>query len=78
MCLDEKEKLPIICQINFEIHYPPERFGYSMNDALERVHKFFADDTYTVFNMELFLQMMRVYVVNTKDLECVEKFLCSK
>lgn len=73
---EEKSKLPTICQINFEVHYPPENYGFSPEKALENVHKFFNDGTYTVFNFELFLQMMRIFVVNTSNKECLDKFFC--
>jgi hypothetical protein len=73
---EEKHKLPTICQLNVELHFPPENYGYQMDTVLDGLNTFFSNGTYTVFNIEIFLRLVRMFVVNTESPECVEKFFC--
>ncbi|KAI6224490.1 Protein of unknown function DUF13 domain containing protein [Aphelenchoides fujianensis] len=74
--LDAQDRLPAICQLNAEVHFPPERFGLATADALAALHRFLADGPFTVFNMDSQKQMLRLFLVNAQDERCVEKFFC--
>ncbi|KAI6233262.1 hypothetical protein M3Y99_00938300 [Aphelenchoides fujianensis] len=73
---DEKDRLPTVCQINLELHANSRVFGTELNEALRVVHSFLADGTFSVLNAESIRRLLRLYLVNTKDEECVRKFFC--
>jgi hypothetical protein len=74
--IEEKHMLPTVCQLNVELHYSPESYGYKSADALNGLYKFFSDGTYSIMNMEVFRRLLRVYAVNTQDPRCIQKFFC--
>ncbi|KAI6187564.1 Methyltransf-21 domain-containing protein [Aphelenchoides besseyi] len=74
--IKDKDKLPIICQANMEIHYPPEDYGVTNSEAFQVIHDFLADGTYSIYTIEANRRLMRVFLVNTKEEECVRKFFC--
>ncbi|KAI6185811.1 Methyltransf-21 domain-containing protein [Aphelenchoides besseyi] len=71
-----KTELPKICQINVEIHAPAEAFGTTTQRALESIHSFLSDGTYSIINVETLRRLLRVFLINTLDGECVKKFFC--
>ncbi|KAI6238872.1 Methyltransf-21 domain-containing protein [Aphelenchoides fujianensis] len=74
--IDEKDRLPTVCQINLELHGNGRVFGTELNEALRVVHSFLADGTFSVLNAESIRRLLRLYLVNTKYEECVRKFFC--
>lgn len=70
--------LPTICQINMELHTPPEYYGYDLDEFYEHFASLLLDDRYIPVHIEIVgpEQFLRVFMLNVKDDACIDKFLC--
>ncbi|KAI1694193.1 methyltransferase fkbM domain-containing protein [Ditylenchus destructor] len=68
---DEYDKLPTICQMNVEIHNPPD-YGISYQKFYSGFDKLVLAGRFIVLN----LKAPRLFFMNIVDEACVKKFLC--
>ncbi|KAH7724801.1 Protein F20D6.2 [Aphelenchoides avenae] len=76
--LERAEDLPIICQINMEFHTPLESYGYSLDEFYAHFTSMLQDGRHMPMHIEINgpLMFLRVFMLNIKDPECVDKFIC--
>ncbi|KAI6200833.1 hypothetical protein M3Y96_00776400 [Aphelenchoides besseyi] len=74
--ITDKSKLPIVCQINVELHWPLEKYGLKTDYAFQSVFNFLSNNTFTILNIDSSRHLLRVFMVNTADEQCLKKFFC--
>ena len=69
--------LPIICQMNIEIHYPVAEQDATLDIFFEDLESLL-NSTYILMHASLYkpLSFIRAFFVNNRDQYCVKRFLC--
>ena len=77
--LESESELPPICQINFELHYPPKDFGGSIAEFFDAFLKIIDSGRYLPIHLEEYKDtgFFRIFFVNVREYTCVRKYLCS-
>ncbi|KAI1697269.1 methyltransferase fkbM domain-containing protein [Ditylenchus destructor] len=74
---ENHEELPIICQINVEIHIVTD-FNISFDKFFASFDRFILSSKYTVLRVETggTAHAQKVFFMNVADQACIQKFLC--
>lgn len=77
--LEDAHMLPTICQVNMELHGPPDRYNSSATAFAAILYRLLKrGGRYMLINADRLDKygFHRLYFLNVKDTACIEKFIC--